>query len=148
MYVRLRQLCYMLFFWLQITSKNIQIFFITCDSTPFSTYRKDWDGVPQCLSHKWLTIAALDDRWEKWSIWWIENWHTTPKYLKKTYPSAILSTTNLAWTDLRLKPGGKPASNCLSHGLTLWYCYLKYKEYTTKTVLEVFWKNHHSKQIT
>jgi hypothetical protein len=69
----------------------------------------------------WPIVPALDDRWI-WSIWWNENWQEKLKYLEGTCPNATLSTTNPTWPDLGSNPGcsgGKPATNCLSHGMTV-----------------------------
>jgi hypothetical protein len=43
-----------------------------------------------------------------------------PKNLEKTCPSATLSTTNPTWIYVGANPGlsgGRPATNCLSHGM-------------------------------
>jgi hypothetical protein len=67
----------------------------------------------------WPVVPAPDDRWWVWSSRWNENWQGKPKYSEKTYPSAILSTTNPTWHDLGSnsgRRGGKPATNRLSYG--------------------------------
>jgi hypothetical protein len=54
-----------------------------------------------------------------WRIWWNEDWQGKQKYLKKTYRSATLSTTNPTWPDPCSNPGrhgGKPATNRLNYG--------------------------------
>jgi hypothetical protein len=58
---------------------------------------------------------------------WNENWHGKPKYSKKAYPGATLSTTNPTWRGLGSNPGrrgGKPATNRLSYG-TAFVCALQ-----------------------
>jgi hypothetical protein len=67
----------------------------------------------------WPIVPAPDDRWWMWSSRWNENWQGKPKYSKKTFPSATLSTTNPIWPDLGSNPGrygGKPATNRLNYG--------------------------------
>jgi hypothetical protein len=69
----------------------------------------------------WPILPAPNDRWV-WSIWLNENWQGKPKYFEKTCPSAILSTTNPTWSDLRSNlghRGGKPATNRLIPYLTV-----------------------------
>jgi hypothetical protein len=64
-------------------------------------------------------VPVSDDRWWVWSSRWNENWQEKPKYSDKTYPNAILSTTNPTWPDLGSNPdsrSGKPATDCLSYG--------------------------------
>jgi hypothetical protein len=39
-----------------------------------------------------------------WSNWWNEIWQGKPKYSKKTYPSATLSTTKSHMIDPGLEP--------------------------------------------
>jgi hypothetical protein len=65
------------------------------------------------LATNWPIVPAPDDR-RAWSGRWNENWQRKPKYSEKTCPSAILSTTNPRLPDL----GSKPATNCLSYGMT------------------------------
>jgi hypothetical protein len=46
------------------------------------------------------------------------------QYSEKTCPSATLSTTNPTWSDLGSNPGrrgGKPATNCLSFGTSVFW---------------------------
>jgi hypothetical protein len=71
----------------------------------------------------WPIIPAPDDRW----LWlWSsrnENWRTKRKYSEKTCPSVTLSTTNPTWPDLVSNPGrrgGKPATNRLSYGCSVY----------------------------
>lgn len=35
--------------------------------------------VPWYSGHKWHFVPAPDDKWEKWSIWWMEKWQVKPK---------------------------------------------------------------------
>jgi hypothetical protein len=67
----------------------------------------------------WPTVPAPDDRLWLWSNQWNPNWQGKPRYSEKTFPSAILSTTNSTWPDLSSNPGrcgGKLATNRLSYG--------------------------------
>jgi hypothetical protein len=53
------------------------------------------------------------------AFWWNENWQGKPKYLEKTCPSAILSTTIPTRPDLGSNSGPPQweASDCLSYGM-------------------------------
>jgi hypothetical protein len=70
--------------------------------------------------HYWPIVSAPDDRWWwLWRNWWNKDWQGKPKYSKKTFPSATLSTTNPTWhhPDLNTgRRGGKPVTNRLSYG--------------------------------
>jgi hypothetical protein len=69
----------------------------------------------------WSIVPALDDRWDLGS-WSNEIWQGNPKYLEKTYLSAILCTKNPTWPDLWPNPGRrdrKQAANRLSYGTIL-----------------------------
>jgi hypothetical protein len=51
-------------------------------------------GLIGILATNWCIVAALDDRWV-WSIRWNEKCQGELKCLERTYPSDILSNTNL-----------------------------------------------------
>jgi hypothetical protein len=76
--------------------------------------------------HFWPIVPAPDDRWGwLWSNLWNEDLQGKPKYLKKTCPSATLSTTNHTWPDQGSNParrGGKPVTNRLTYGAALVQC--------------------------
>jgi hypothetical protein len=78
---------------------------------------------PLYCGHFWPIVPAPDNRWGwLWSNWWNKDWQGKPKYLEKTCPSAILSTTNPTWPDRGSNPGrprGKPATNRLNYGAAL-----------------------------
>jgi hypothetical protein len=79
-----------------------------------------WDLRHQVLRPLLAYCTAQNDIWGwLWSNWWNEDWQGKPKYSEKTWPSAILSTTNPTWPDPCANPGrrgGKPATNRLSYG--------------------------------
>jgi hypothetical protein len=110
----------------------------------------------------WPIVPSPDDRW--WWIWcgrWNENWQAKRKYSEKTCPSAILSTTNLTWTDLGSNPGrrgGKPATNCLSYGtapellvpepspLEVGFATARWKNYKPPSIDQI-WQNWFKQQV-
>jgi hypothetical protein len=66
----------------------------------------------------WPIVPAPDDIWV-WCSRWNENWQGKPKYSEETCPSATFSATNHTWLHLGSNwdgRGGKPATNCRSHG--------------------------------
>jgi hypothetical protein len=68
------------------------------------------------LGHYWPTVSALNND-ECAEIGGMLLWGK-PKYLEKTCPSAVSSTTNPTWPYLGLNLGhrvGKPVSKCLSY---------------------------------
>jgi hypothetical protein len=88
-------------------------------SSPFFLlFLVGWDWVSWYWGHYWPIATAPHDRW--WWLrrnWWNEDWQGKPKYSEKTYPSAILSTTNPTWLDLGL-PSILP-SKPTEHGIML-----------------------------
>jgi hypothetical protein len=88
----------------------------------FNYYYYSWWGATESAwycGHDWPIVPTPDDRWWwLWSNWWNDDRQGKPKYSEKTYPTAILSTTNPTWPDAGSNPGrrgGSPTTNLLSY---------------------------------
>jgi hypothetical protein len=98
-----------------------------------------WDLRHQVLRPLLAYCTASDDKWGwLWSNWWNKNWQGKPKYSEKTYPSAILFTTNPTWPDPCAntgRRGGKSVTNRLSYGAAMKWFYLWFNKWTLMSSL-------------
>jgi hypothetical protein len=85
----------------------------------FFSWSELWDSPLCTVAIVWPIVPATDDIWWLWNNQCDANCQRKPKYSKKTFPSATLSTTNPTRSDPDSNPGsrgGKPATNRLSYG--------------------------------